>query len=159
SGVVLYCNARFGEILGVRLEKLIGTNLSEHLAEKAQKDRLRSLLDEGAKKTARGQIELVSLEGRKQQVRLSLSPVKDALADLQAPAICVVATELTELVEANEALKANEDALRALSARLLQLQDEERQRIARDLHDITGQKVAYQAMTLSHVLQAHGNVK
>src|SRR5215475_4844103 len=25
SGVVLYCNSRFGEILGIRLEKLLGT--------------------------------------------------------------------------------------------------------------------------------------
>jgi PAS domain S-box-containing protein len=159
SGIVLYCNARFGEILGARLEKLIGSNLREHLAEKEQKERLRDLLEEGARKTAHGQIQLGAPDGRKQQVRFSLSPVKDGLAGLQAPAICVVATELTELVEANEALRANEEALRMLSARLLQLQDEERQRIARDLHDITGQKVAYQAMTLSHVLQGHANVQ
>src|SRR5262249_25056343 len=73
NGVVLYCNARFGEILGVRLEKLIGTSLSGHLAEKEQKDRLRDLLAEGGKKTAHGQIAMVSFDGRKQQVRLSLS--------------------------------------------------------------------------------------
>jgi len=59
---------------------------------------------------------------------------------------------LTELVEANEALRANEEALRQLSARLLQLQDEERRHIARDLHDITGQKLAVQAMALAQVL-------
>jgi two-component system, NarL family, sensor kinase len=39
-------------------------------------------------------------------------------------------------------LKRSEQALRDLSARLLQTQDFERRRIARDLHDITGQKVA-----------------
>ena len=66
--------------------------------------------------------------------------------------VCVVATELTELVEANEALKSNEQSLRELSARLLQLQDEERRYLARDLHDITGQKLAVQSMTLSGVL-------
>jgi CheY-like chemotaxis protein len=59
------------------------------------------------------------------------------------------ATELVDLVEANEALKSKEESLRQLSARLLQLQDEERRHIARDLHDITGQKLAAQSMGLS----------
>jgi two-component system NarL family sensor kinase len=35
---------------------------------------------------------------------------------------------------------------------LLQLQDEERRRIARDLHDITGQKLAVLSMALSSVV-------
>ncbi len=49
----------------------------------------------------------------------------------------------------NEAVRSNEESLRQLSARLLQLQDEERRHIARDLHDITGQKLAFQSMALS----------
>ncbi len=59
------------------------------------------------------------------------------------------AAELLGLVEANEALRSTEESLRRLSARLLQLQDEERRHIARDLHDITGQKLALQSMGLS----------
>jgi signal transduction histidine kinase len=39
--------------------------------------------------------------------------------------------------------------LRELSARLLQVQDDERRRIARDLHDSTGQILALLSMTLS----------
>jgi signal transduction histidine kinase len=46
----------------------------------------------------------------------------------------------------------SEEALRQLSARLLQLQDEERRHIASDLHDITGQKLAVQSMALAQVL-------
>ena len=42
-----------------------------------------------------------------------------------------------------------EQALRELSVRLLQTQDEERRRIARELHDSTGQKMAALAMNLS----------
>ena len=45
--------------------------------------------------------------------------------------------------------KQAENEVRQLSGRLLQLQDEERRRIARELHDSTGQKVAALAMDLA----------
>jgi two-component system NarL family sensor kinase len=45
--------------------------------------------------------------------------------------------------------KQTEEALRRLSVSLLQTQDEERRRIARELHDSTGQKLAALAMNLS----------
>lgn len=66
--------------------------------------------------------------------------------------ICMVATDLTELAEANDALRSNEQSLRLLSTRLLKVQDDERRRIARDLHDITGQKLAFQSIALSQIL-------
>jgi PAS domain S-box-containing protein len=48
-----------------------------------------------------------------------------------------------------EIRKQTEESLQALSARLLWLQDEERRRIARDLHDSTGQTLAALKMTLA----------
>jgi CheY-like chemotaxis protein len=48
-------------------------------------------------------------------------------------------------------LRVTETSLRQLSARLLQLQDEERRRIARDLHDVTGQKIAVLSMSLDRL--------
>ncbi len=50
--------------------------------------------------------------------------------------------------------KRADDALRELSGQLLRLQDEERRRMARELHDSTGQKLAALAINLSVVNQS-----
>ena len=50
--------------------------------------------------------------------------------------------------------KRADDALRELSAQLLQSQDEERRRLARELHDSTGQKLAALAINLAVVSQS-----
>ncbi|HEX4003174.1 MAG TPA: PAS domain-containing sensor histidine kinase [Candidatus Acidoferrales bacterium] len=58
------------------------------------------------------------------------------------------------ILEVNRNITARreaEESLRNLSARLLQLQDEERRRIARELHDTTGQSLAALAIHLSAV--------
>src|SRR5262249_36605830 len=77
SRVVLYCNKRFGEILGAPLEKLIGTRLVKYVAKGREADKLDKLLADGQGKTARGEISTVLPGGRRLQVRLSLNPVKD----------------------------------------------------------------------------------
>jgi PAS domain S-box-containing protein len=63
----------------------------------------------------------------------------------------VLAATLAKLEAEVEAGKERERALRVLSGRLLRLQDEERRRIARDLHDSTGQTLAALKMTLGNV--------
>jgi PAS domain S-box-containing protein len=144
SGNVLYANARFAEILDLSVEKLVGTALVNHLPS-WQRDKLLELIAQGHRRSAGIELILEASTGPPKLVRFTLKPLKNT----PRHTVCVVATELTELVEANEALKSNEESLRQLSARLLQLQDEERRHIARDLHDITGQKLAFQSMALS----------
>jgi len=146
EGTVLYANNRFAELAGLPLEKFIGTRLQDHVPA-TELPRLQVLLESGTRGSVKGAVELKLNDSRKTSIRLSLNPVKGA----ELETVCAVATDLTELADANEALHANEEALRQLSSRLLELQDEERRRIARDLHDVTGQKLALQCIALSRM--------
>ncbi len=65
------------------------------------------------------------------------------------PAILGILLDVTERKQAEQQLLQQTEALHELSARLLQLQDEERRRIARELHDTTAQNLAALAMNLS----------
>jgi two-component system, NarL family, sensor kinase len=146
DGTVLYSNKSFAGFFGVPLEKFIGTPLQSFLPE-SDAEFLKTLIMGAKLASTRGEIRLLRKHGKPRTIRLTLSPNRE----LGLEAICAVATELTEIVDANEALRVTETSLRQLSARLLQLQDEERRRIARDLHDITGQKIAVLSMSLDRL--------
>jgi PAS domain S-box-containing protein len=59
-----------------------------------------------------------------------------------------------ELEERNVEINAQTEALRMLSRRLLQNQDEERRHFARELHDSAGQTLAAMAMSVSGLVRA-----
>lgn len=146
DGTVLYSNKSFAAIFDVPLEKFIGSPIESFVSGDDLED-LRALFENAKNGSARGEIRLRTTNGKARTIRLTLSTNRQ----LGVEAICAVATELTELVETNEALRVTETSLRQLSARLLQLQDEERRRIARDLHDVTGQKIAILSMSLDRL--------
>ncbi len=154
DGTVLYSNTSFASIFGAPLEKFIGAPLQNFVAGE-DLAALQALIRSGSHGSVRGEIRLTATDGRRRTVRLTLSPSRQ----LGTETICAVATELTELVETNEALRVTESSLRQLSGRLLQLQDEERRRIARDLHDITGQEIAILSMSLDRLSRLMDNGK
>jgi len=142
NGTILYANARFAEILGIALDKLIGFSLPGQL-QSVDEDKLRLLIDEGLRKTAKGDVSFVDPQGRTLHLHLALSPLPNYDRSGHH-AVCVVATDVT-------ALRENEEALQELSARLLQSQDEERKRISRNLHDSAGQYLAAVQMRLGAI--------
>jgi two-component system NarL family sensor kinase len=146
DGTVLYSNKSFAGFFGVPLERFIGAPLHSFVSG-SDTEFLKTLILGAKLASTRGEIRLARRDGRPRTIRLTMSPNRE----LGLEAICAVATELTEIVDANEALRVTETSLRQLSARLLQLQDEERRRIARDLHDVTGQKIAVLSMCLDRL--------
>ena len=80
--------------------------------------------------------------GRRGQTRWVIERV--ASIDYEGrPAILGIFMDITERKRSEEALKRSEGELRLLSQRMLQIQEDERARIARDLHDQLGQELVF----------------
>jgi PAS domain S-box-containing protein len=88
----------------------------------------------------------VRKDGKRLDIALTISPVKDAAGRVVGAS--KVARDITGRREAEEARKEAD-----VSARLLQVQDAERRRIARELHDGVGQLMAAIAMNVAQNLE------
>lgn len=147
DGTLLYANRYFMELLGVAfLDDIAGANLKTFISAASWLS-LEAALARAPRGHTEGELKVETPSGTPRTVRLSFSPIRKD----QVTSIKIIATEVTELIEKTKALQNSESALHTLSARLLQLQDEERRRIARDLHDVTGQELAVAAMSLDHL--------
>jgi two-component system, NarL family, sensor kinase len=147
SGKVLYANSRFLESLGIPQRRdPFGIQLNDYVAPSCW-EAMYSALGRAVQMPVEGEFQVAAVGENPRTIRLSLGPVCTG----QGPTVRIVATEVTEIVETNRALQETEASLRSLSARILQLQDQERRRIARDLHDTTGQELAVIVMSLKHL--------
>ncbi|HEY1263503.1 MAG TPA: histidine kinase [Terriglobales bacterium] len=169
DGILLYANTRFAEMLSMPLERLIGHSLQK-LVTVAGDCCLADILHDAVSSPQKIECTFELKNGDFLPASLSFSPLKGE----EVEAISLIITDLSEQkgrelelarinetlaqeVEqrmcAEEALRRDEESLRQLSGRLLQLQDEERRRIARDLHDTTGQKVVGLTLELNLATQ------
>jgi len=145
--IIQYANARFAEVLGVRpFESLRGSNLKDYISG-ASWESLDLALAQALHYPLDGEMK-VDVGGKTRVVRLSLAAIR---TEYRFNGISIVAHEVTELVETSKALHDSEASVHSLSGRILHVQDEERRRIARELHDITGQELAVVAISLDQL--------
>jgi PAS domain S-box-containing protein len=171
DGTVIYSNRRFSQMLGVPLEKLIGASLFDFL-ESAAGSELGALLRQIGNAPRKVNTHLRRPDHVVIPVSLSLSQLKEG--DFHG--LCMIVTDLTEHEQretelartnqrlreevaqrtaAEDAMRREEESLRILSGRLLQLQDHERRHIARALHDSMGQELTAIKIGLQKTLGEH----
>jgi PAS domain S-box-containing protein len=133
DGAVLYCNGRFAELIGRPPAKIVGITVQLLVAER---DRFEALLAEAQKAVAKGEFNLRCADGSLVPVYLSLNRFRG----YKGQALGMVITDLSEQKrqQAAEILQAKV-MHRLLLEHTLSAQEEERRRIARELHDEAGQ--------------------
>lgn len=141
---VLHCNGRFARFLGAGLQSVIGSSMLD-LVWPDDHPKLDALLRRAAQRNCRGEIRLQSRKGAPLSVHLSLSPLR--LDSTRA--VCLIASDLSEMKRAEQELRASSEQLRNLAAHLLSVREEERARISREVHDELGQSLTAVKMDLA----------
>ena len=139
QGAILYASPSHFRVLGHASRDLAGRSFFNlvHLEDAGQVRRLvQELVQSGGRRTA--EFRLKKSAGGWLEFEASLAATVEAGARSR---LLISARDITERQRA-------EEALHRLSGRLIQLQDEERRRIARELHDSTAQSLAALSMNL-----------
>lgn len=143
DGTILSWNRGAERLYGYKAEEVIGKSLFDILPED-RREEMKHILE-----TLRGGHNVDHLEtvrrrkdGTLVDVDITVSPLKDDKGRIVGAS--AIARDVSQR-------KRMEESLRQLSARILNAQDEERRRIARELHDSTVQKLALLSMNLSAI--------
>jgi two-component system NarL family sensor kinase len=129
DGTIFYCNSRFGEMVQVDSEKLIGISFLDLILPEEQKT-FDTLFTQAGRHGSRGEFSLKTSNGNSIPVQLSIYELEGDTTG----GISIIATDISEQVRA-------EEKIRALASQLAVAEQEERQRISQILHDDLQQRL------------------
>jgi PAS domain S-box-containing protein len=134
-GAELMCGYTVAEVLGRDISVIVPPERMEDISEGLMKLKTGEYIENF-------ETEWLKRDGTRIDVSLSASPIKDMGG--RVIAVATIARDITER-------KRSEQELHRLTARLLNLQDEERRRLALELHDVTAQNLFAINMNLSRL--------
>jgi PAS domain S-box-containing protein len=123
--MILYANQCFARMVKCPLEQVIGSSFRRFLSADARAT-LRLLMKRMARSGSKIQVQLNAGDGSKIPAHLSIRPL--ARNDSKSATFGIVVTDMTET-------RRNEEMLRALTHRVVQVQEAERVRVAVELDD------------------------
>ena len=135
DGTILYCNDRFAEMLGTPYQKLIGDSIYRFISSP-------EAFDPAFQRGKGGRSKTETFLKREDHERVPVSLSFNPTAEDEASGVCMVVMDLTEHMRAEERVKESERHLRHLSSQLLVAQENERKRIAGEIHDGLGQMLS-----------------
>jgi PAS domain S-box-containing protein len=144
---LVFCNERFSMIFDVPQQELCGMDVStlgicqssEELAQAIGREEM---------------IEVCTRHGTKKWLKLSR-----AIFEIDGNSFVIGnVVDVSEQVDINERLKVSENELRELSAQLFDTQENERKRIANELHDGIGQRLSAIKFAVEDVLRGESDL-
>jgi PAS domain S-box-containing protein len=144
GGDILYTNAPLRELFGLDARDDAVTNIVDFYADSVERDKLvRHLSTEGSFRNTE-----VQFRRRDGSVFWAMATARVATYD-DAPAIYVGLNDITERKRIEQALFESREQLRELSAYMEAIREEERKRIAMEIHDELGQLLTALKMDVS----------
>jgi len=122
---ILYANQCFARMVQLPLEQVTGSSFRRFLSFKDSAS-LRPMMKQAFKTGSKMQVQLIATDGSHLPVQISICEL--AKVGFERVTISMVVTDMTEA-------RRNEELLRALTNRVLQVQEAERGRVALELHD------------------------
>jgi len=152
SGRTLYVNQKYLEMYGFQsVDEVIGHSIGEHWSPAC-----RAMVEERARQRSLGLPVPMRYEAIGQRKDGSLFPVEIAIAKVglsDGEASVGFLTDITERQQAQEDRQRSFEQLRALAGRLQSAREEERKRLAREIHDQLGQALTAIKLDLSSLIR------
>jgi PAS domain S-box-containing protein len=152
EGVVTYWNEGATRLFGWRAEEMLGRPLLERVPDSARATMNAVFRETTGGKDFAGEWEDYRKDGSRFWIAARVTRIYDAVGT--PVGVMGVAHDITDRKRAEKALRDYADRLHGLSRRLVEIQEEERRRLARELHDEIGQVLSALGVNIRAVRSA-----